>query len=51
MQLSTNAFRAVIEIDLMGAWNTAKATTPHLVKSAAKRKAIRKGKAHSLTIF
>lgn len=34
MQLSTNAFRAVVEIDLMGAWNTVKATTPHLLVSA-----------------
>lgn len=36
VQLSTNAFRTVIEIDLMGSWNAAKATAPHLLESAAK---------------
>ncbi|KAJ9612212.1 hypothetical protein H2200_003809 [Cladophialophora chaetospira] len=36
VQLSTNAFKSVIDIDLMGSWNTAKATMAHLLKSAAK---------------
>ncbi|KAF2236219.1 oxidoreductase [Viridothelium virens] len=38
LQLSTNAFRAVVEIDLMGAWNTAKLTVPYLLKSVSKNK-------------
>ena len=38
MQLSTNAFRTVIDIDLIGCWNTLKATLPHLLESAAKHR-------------
>ena len=38
MQLSTNAFKAVIDIDLIGTWNALKATLPHLLVSAAKHK-------------
>lgn len=37
-KLSTNAFKAVLEIDLVGSWNTSKVTMPHLVQSAAKSK-------------
>lgn len=37
-QLSTNAFKSVIDIDLLGSYNTVKATLPYLVKSAAKYK-------------
>src|ERR1700761_500128 len=36
VHLSTNAFKSVIDIDLMGSWNTAKTTMPHLLNSAAK---------------
>lgn len=34
--MSSNAFRAVLEIDTLGSFNTLKATIPHLLKSAAK---------------
>ncbi len=34
-QLSANAFKSVIDIDVLGSYNTLKATMPHLVKSAA----------------
>lgn len=37
-QLSYNAFRSVLDIDLVGSWNTAKATLPHLIMSAEKSK-------------
>ncbi|KAJ3539506.1 hypothetical protein NM208_g5463 [Fusarium decemcellulare] len=37
--LSTNAFRTVVDIDLMGSFNTLKATIPYLLDSAAKTKA------------
>ncbi|KAL2055601.1 hypothetical protein ABVK25_003843 [Lepraria finkii] len=33
-QLSTNAFKSVMDIDVLGSYNTIKATLPHLVKSA-----------------
>ena len=33
-QLSANAFKSVIDIDVLGSYNTVKATLPHLVKSA-----------------
>ncbi|CZR65928.1 probable reductases with broad range of substrate specificities [Phialocephala subalpina] len=33
-QLSTNAFKSVIDIDVLGSYNTLKATIPHLIKSA-----------------
>ena len=38
LQLSTNAFRAVVEIDVIGSYNTVKATVPHLLESAKKNK-------------
>ena len=34
-QLSANAFKSVIDIDVLGSYNTLKATLPHLVTSAA----------------
>ncbi|KAL3423712.1 short chain dehydrogenase [Phlyctema vagabunda] len=34
--LSANAFKTVIDIDLLGAFNTLKATVPHLIESAAR---------------
>ncbi|KAF2224273.1 hypothetical protein BDZ85DRAFT_99549 [Elsinoe ampelina] len=34
--LSSNAFRTVLEIDLLGSYNTLKATLPHLLTSAAR---------------
>ncbi|KAL2219965.1 oxidoreductase [Thermoascus aurantiacus ATCC 26904] len=37
-QLSINAFKSVMDIDVLGSYNTLKATIPHLVKSAAKHK-------------
>jgi hypothetical protein len=37
-QLSVNAFKSVIDIDILGSYNTLKATIPHLVESAAKNK-------------
>lgn len=37
-QLSNNAFKTVIDIDLMGSWNTAKVTAPYLIKAASKDK-------------
>ncbi|ERF75996.1 hypothetical protein EPUS_08250 [Endocarpon pusillum Z07020] len=33
--LSANAFKSVIDIDVLGSYNTAKAVLPHLVKSAS----------------
>ena len=38
-QLSANAFKAVIDIDVLGSYNTVKATLPYLVASAEKAKA------------
>ncbi|MCJ1286484.1 hypothetical protein MMC26_005830 [Xylographa opegraphella] len=38
-QLSTNAFKSVIDIDVLGSYNTLKATIPQLLKAAAKSKA------------
>ena len=35
-QLSSNAFKTVIDIDVLGSYNTVKATLPHLVTSARK---------------
>lgn len=32
--VSTNAFKSVIDIDVLGSYNTLRATTPHLIKSA-----------------
>lgn len=37
-QLSVNAFKAVMDIDVLGSYNTAKATLPYLQESAAKYK-------------
>ncbi|KIX07900.1 uncharacterized protein Z518_02554 [Rhinocladiella mackenziei CBS 650.93] len=37
-QLSPNAFRSVIDIDLIGSFHTLKATLPYLEKSAAKHR-------------
>lgn len=35
-QLSSNAFKAVIDIDVLGSYNTLKATLPCLLESASK---------------
>ncbi|KAI9866268.1 MAG: hypothetical protein M1813_001389 [Trichoglossum hirsutum] len=37
-QLSANAFKSVIDIDVLGSYHTIKATLPHLIQSAAKYK-------------
>ncbi|KAI9789365.1 MAG: hypothetical protein M1833_002424 [Piccolia ochrophora] len=37
-QLSPNAFKAVMDIDVLGSYNTVKAALPHLCESAAKHK-------------
>jgi 2,4-dienoyl-CoA reductase [(3E)-enoyl-CoA-producing], peroxisomal len=37
-QLSPNAFKAVIDIDVLGTYNTMKAALPHIVASAKKHK-------------
>ncbi|KIX98585.1 uncharacterized protein Z520_05886 [Fonsecaea multimorphosa CBS 102226] len=37
-ELSLNAFKAVIDIDLIGSWITVKATIPHLLRSAERHK-------------
>lgn len=34
--LSTNAFKAVMDIDVLGTYNTVKATLPYLIESAAR---------------
>ncbi|KAI9711119.1 MAG: hypothetical protein M1828_001971 [Chrysothrix sp. TS-e1954] len=36
--LSTNAFKSVMDIDVLGSYNTLKATIPHLIASAKKYK-------------
>lgn len=38
MQLSNNAFKTVIEIDILGCWNTLKAVLPYLLESAKRNK-------------
>lgn len=38
MQISENAFKSVIEIDLLGSYNTVKAALPALIQSAEKAK-------------
>ncbi|MCJ1418704.1 hypothetical protein MMC32_005054 [Xylographa parallela] len=38
-QLSTNAFKSVIDIDVLGSYNTLKATIPQLMKAAAASRA------------
>ena len=35
-QLSVNAFKSVIDIDVLGSYNTLKATMPYLIESARK---------------
>ena len=35
--MSSNAFKSVIEIDVLGTFNTIKATTPHLLRSSTPR--------------
>lgn len=37
-QLSSNAFKSVMDIDALGSYNTAKATIPYLLESAKKHK-------------
>ena len=37
-QLSPNAFKSVMDIDVLGSYNTLKATIPSLVKSAQNTK-------------
>ncbi|KAK0513346.1 hypothetical protein JMJ35_004332 [Cladonia borealis] len=37
-QLSTNAFKSVMDIDVLGSYNTLKATLPHLITSASSHK-------------
>ncbi|KAF2085237.1 sporulation protein SPS19 [Saccharata proteae CBS 121410] len=37
-QLSTNAFKSVMDIDVLGSYNTVKAVLPHLVESAARHR-------------
>ncbi|KAL2811003.1 NAD(P)-binding protein [Aspergillus granulosus] len=36
--LSTNAFKSVLDIDVLGSYNTAKATLPYLIASASKNR-------------
>jgi 2,4-dienoyl-CoA reductase [(3E)-enoyl-CoA-producing], peroxisomal len=36
--LSPNAFRCVIDIDVLGSYNSAKLALPYLIESAAKHK-------------
>jgi peroxisomal 2,4-dienoyl-CoA reductase len=35
-QISANAMKSVIDIDVLGSWNTVKATLPYLIESAKK---------------
>lgn len=37
-QLSVNAFKSVMDIDILGSYNTLKATLPYLTESAAKHR-------------
>jgi peroxisomal 2,4-dienoyl-CoA reductase len=37
-QISSNAFKSVMDIDVLGSWNTIKATMQYLLESAAKHK-------------
>lgn len=37
-QLSVNAFKSVMDIDVLGSYNTLKATLPYLLESAAKHR-------------
>jgi peroxisomal 2,4-dienoyl-CoA reductase len=46
-QLSINAFKTIVDIDLIGSYITLKATLPHLLKSAETHKVDGKtGKCH-----
>ncbi|OCK81077.1 peroxisomal 2,4-dienoyl-CoA reductase-like protein SPS19 [Lepidopterella palustris CBS 459.81] len=36
--ISSNAFKSVMDIDVLGSWNTVKATLPYLLESAANHK-------------
>lgn len=47
-QISSNAFKSVIDIDVLGSYNTLKATLPSLVESAGKNKS--DGKARKLAM-
>ncbi|KAF4949994.1 hypothetical protein FSARC_13313 [Fusarium sarcochroum] len=49
--LSANAFKTVIDIDLIGSFNTIKATIPHLLDSVAKTKSKRSLVAGGRVIF
>jgi peroxisomal 2,4-dienoyl-CoA reductase len=44
--LSPNAFKSVIDIDLIGSYNTVKATLPHLIRSAS---AARESRGNNIT--
>lgn len=37
-QISVNAFKSVMDIDVLGSYNTLKATIPHLLESAKKHR-------------
>lgn len=37
-QLSVNAFKSVIDIDVLGSYNTLKATLPYLIESGKKHR-------------
>ena len=37
-QISTNAFKSVIDIDVLGSYNTIKAAIPHIVRSASEHR-------------
>jgi 2,4-dienoyl-CoA reductase [(3E)-enoyl-CoA-producing], peroxisomal len=37
-QLSVNAFKSVIDIDILGSYHTLKATIPYLTESAARHR-------------
>jgi 2,4-dienoyl-CoA reductase [(3E)-enoyl-CoA-producing], peroxisomal len=41
-QLSTNAFKSVMDIDVLGSYNTMKATMPELLKSASRNAVTRR---------
>lgn len=47
-QLSTNAFKSVIDIDVLGSYNTLKATLPYLIESGKKHKMDSKSRTSSL---
>ena len=48
-QLSANAFKSVIDIDVLGSYNTVKATLPYLLKSAAAHKTDGKNRKPTVT--